>query len=139
MFVELRRLSEKQVGLPGGVCLRNSNLQIFSVVGPVLLHFGGGGDNKGMEPAPLLIDTAKLMLKAAIEASPAVMTAEEACHYLRLDEGRSLSAALEALNHLVSKRKVHPVKIGRHRRYSRRELDRFVDDATLRYPPPKKS
>ncbi len=73
----------------------------------------------------------------AMDSWPILMTAEEACEYLRLTEGRALSAALAALNHLVRRRRLHPCLVGKRRRYAREELDRFIHDSTHHYPPPK--
>ena len=39
----------------------------------------------------------------------------ECCEFLRLDESRSMAAALECLKRLVDKRSVHPIKIGGRR------------------------
>ncbi len=65
--------------------------------------------------------------------APAVMTPEEAVVYLRLDEGREMENALKALNRIVGKGMIRPCLIGKLRRYWKRELDRFVEDATDKY------
>ena len=65
--------------------------------------------------------------------SPALLTSEEACQFLRLDEGREMGAALKALSRLVDKGVLRPCLVGNHRRYSIRELDRFIDDQTGGY------
>ena len=57
---------------------------------------------------------------------PAVMTAEEACLYLRLDEGRSIKNAVRALNRLVDRRRITPIVVGKRRRYAKVELERFI-------------
>lgn len=67
------------------------------------------------------------------EPAPAAMTAEEACQYLRLDEGRDIAAAIKALNRLVEKDKIRPCIVGKLRRYWRHELDRYLAEETERY------
>ena len=57
---------------------------------------------------------------------PALMTAEEACMYLRLDEGRSIENAVRALNRIVDKRRITPIIVGKLRRYAKVELERFI-------------
>ena len=65
---------------------------------------------------------------------PHVLTPIEACLYLRLDVDRvSESAMLKSLDRLVEKKLVRPAKIGRYRRYSKVELDRYVDARTEEY------
>lgn len=65
---------------------------------------------------------------------PHVMTPKEACLYLRLDVDRdSESAALKALDRLIEKRLIRPAKVGRFRRYSKVELDRFIAAQTASY------
>ena len=67
------------------------------------------------------------------EPAPSLMTAEEAVRYLRLDVGRGLPAALKALQRLVERMKIRPCRVGKHRRYSRHELDRFIADETNKH------
>ncbi len=62
-----------------------------------------------------------------------IMTAEEACRYLRLDIGRDSDAAVKALNRLVDKGLIRPCLVGKHRRYTRDELQRFIGATTERY------
>ncbi len=65
---------------------------------------------------------------------PVVMTAEEACRYLRLDVDRDdMKNAIKALNRLVDKGFIRPCIVGNHRRYSHDELRRFIGAATERY------
>ncbi len=61
-----------------------------------------------------------------------VLTPAEAAAYLRLDEDRELPAALRALDRLVDKRLLRPCIVGKRRRYSRAELDRFINEQTER-------
>lgn len=61
---------------------------------------------------------------------PEVMTAIEACRYLRLDEDRDTDLALKSLRRLVDKQLLHPCRLGRHNRFSRRELARLVQQLT---------
>ncbi len=68
--------------------------------------------------------------------APRLLTAEEAAAYLRLDDGRDIEAAVKALNRLVDRRLIRPCLIGRHRRYSRLELDRIIDKVTDAYAEP---
>ncbi len=68
--------------------------------------------------------------------APRLMTAEEACRYLRLDGGRDIEAAVKSLNRLVDRHLIRPCLIGRHRRYSRLELDRIIDKVTDAYAEP---
>lgn len=62
-----------------------------------------------------------------------ILTAEEACRYLRLDIGRDSDAAIKALNRLVDKGRIRPCLVGKHRRYTRDELCRFIGATTERY------
>ena len=65
---------------------------------------------------------------------PAVMTAEEAVRYLRLDIGRSMPLALKALDRLVyDKQVIRPCMYLKQRLFSREELDRFVRIRTESY------
>lgn len=62
------------------------------------------------------------------------MTAEEAAAYLRLiEQGRDIADALKSLEYLVSTGRVRPCRVGRHNRFTRLELDRFIHDQTQRY------
>lgn len=61
---------------------------------------------------------------------PEVLTAEEACRFLRLDEDRDMEQASRALQRLVDKRLLHPCRLGRHNRFTRQELSRLVKDLT---------
>ena len=64
-------------------------------------------------------------------AVPAVLTADEAIRYLRLDaEGRPTQAALRAFRRLVETKRVRPARIGIRNRFAREELRRFVLHAT---------
>ena len=66
--------------------------------------------------------------------APALMTAEEATAYLRLvEQGRDIADALKSLEYLVSTGRVRPCRVGRHNRFARHELDRFIHDQTQRY------
>ena len=53
-----------------------------------------------------------------------------------VDSGENPEAARRALNRLVDQRKIRPCLVGGKRRYSRRELDRFIDEETERYAAP---
>jgi hypothetical protein len=61
------------------------------------------------------------------------MTAVEAAHYLRLTEDRDVADALESLRYLVRFHGLRPCRIGKHNRYARAELDRFIVETTERY------
>ena len=76
--------------------------------------------------------TIEFMPNSSVPA-PRLLTAEEACRYLRLDDGREIEAAVKALNRLVDRHLIRPCLIGRHRRYSRLELDRIIDKVTEQY------
>ena len=77
------------------------------------------------QPAPAIE-----FLPGTTTPAPRLMTAEEACRYLRLDDGRGIEAAVKALTRIVDRNLIRPCLVGRHRRYSRRELDRYIDAAT---------
>ncbi len=64
---------------------------------------------------------------------PGLLIDTEAAVYLRLNEGREMSAALKALNRIVDKKQIRPCIVGKHRRYAREELDRFIAERTERY------
>lgn len=61
---------------------------------------------------------------------PRLLTAEEAASYLRLDEGRSTEQAIRALFRYVTRRQLRAAIVGNHRRFSIRELDRFIEART---------
>lgn len=66
--------------------------------------------------------------------APALMTAEEAVVYLRLNEGgRDIGDALKSLEYLVQNGRLRPCRVGKHNRYARSELHRFVIEQTERY------
>lgn len=65
---------------------------------------------------------------------PVLFDESEAAAYLRLaEDGQDAAAARRALNRLVDQGKVRPCLVGGRRRYSRRELDRFIDAQTEHY------
>lgn len=66
--------------------------------------------------------------------APSLMTAQEAVVYLRLDDGgRDIADALKSLEYLVSSGRLRPCRVGRHNRFARAELQRFVLEQTERY------
>jgi hypothetical protein len=66
--------------------------------------------------------------------APHLMTAQEAALYLRLaEEGRDIGDALTSLEYLVTSGRIRPCRVGRHNRYLREELDRFMHDQTEQY------
>lgn len=66
--------------------------------------------------------------------APALMTAEEAAHYLRLTEGgRDIGDAMTSLEYLVSEGRIRPCRVGRFNRFTREELNRFLLEQTERY------
>lgn len=68
---------------------------------------------------------------------PVLFDEQEAAAYLRLaNDGEEPEAARRALNRLVDQGKVRPCLVGGKRRYSRRELDAFIDAQTARYSAP---
>ena len=68
---------------------------------------------------------------------PVLFDEQEAAAYLRLaNDGEEPEAARRALNRLVDQGKIRPCLVGGKRRYSRRELDRFIDQETERYAAP---
>ena len=68
---------------------------------------------------------------------PVLFDEQEAAAYLRLaSDGEKPAAARRALNRLVDQGKIRPCLVGGKRRYSRRELDRFIDQETERYASP---
>jgi hypothetical protein len=67
-------------------------------------------------------------------AAPALMTAAEAAIYLRLTEdGRDTADAITSLEYLVREGRIRPARVGKHNRYARAELDRFIVQQTERY------
>ena len=68
------------------------------------------------------------------EPVPKLLTALEACRFLRLDLGRETEAAmLKALDRLVERRRIRPcIHLGK-RYYDRDELIRYVDALTEEY------
>jgi hypothetical protein len=66
--------------------------------------------------------------------APALMTACEAAEYLRLtEEGRDIGDAMASLEYLVASGRIRPCRVGRHNRYLRQELDRFMHEQTEQY------
>lgn len=66
--------------------------------------------------------------------APALMTAQEATVYLRLNEGgRDIGDAKLSLEYLVNSGRIRPCRVGRCNRYARAELDRFIHEQTNRY------
>ena len=67
-------------------------------------------------------------------SEPGLLTDVEAAIHLRLvEDGADAEAARRRINRLVDQQKIRPCMVGGKRRYSRRELDRFIDDETDRY------
>jgi len=65
---------------------------------------------------------------------PALFTDIEAAIYLRLvEDAEDTEKARRAINRLVDQGKVRPCLTGGKRRYSRHELDRFIDRETEKY------
>lgn len=68
--------------------------------------------------------------------APALMTAQEATVYLRLNEdGRDIGDAKLSLEYLVSCGRIRPCRVGRFNRFARAELDRFIQEQTNNYTP----
>ncbi len=71
--------------------------------------------------------------------APRLLTWRETCAYLRLDstddadDERSNTALKRRLDRIVEKGFLRPCLINHKRRYSRRELNRFIDAQTDRY------
>ena len=65
--------------------------------------------------------------------APALMTAVEAATYLRLTEGRDIGDAVVSLEYLVGEGRIRPCRVGRFNRFTRAELDRFMNDQTENY------
>ena len=70
------------------------------------------------------------ILPGTDQIAPAVMTAEEACCYLRLDV---LKNPIKALNVLVDRKLLRPCMYKKERHYTRDELDRFLTEQTEVY------
>lgn len=73
---------------------------------------------------------------------PRLLTWRETCSYLRLDwaddaDDLSETALKRRLDRIVEKGFVRPCLINHKRRYSRCELNRFIDAQTDRYAEPK--
>ena len=64
---------------------------------------------------------------------PDVLTPEDACRYLRLDEGRDMARALRTLRYYVERKQIRPFQVGRRLRYLREELLRFGRVRTEEY------
>lgn len=62
----------------------------------------------------------------------ALFTAEEAAVFLRLDEGRDIERAVKALYRYVDRGELRAAIVGNHRRFSIRELDRFIEAKTAK-------
>ena len=63
-----------------------------------------------------------------------LLTETEAAAFLRLaNDGADEKAAKRAMDRLVAKGVVRPAVVGRHRRYTRRELLRYLDELVERY------
>ena len=66
--------------------------------------------------------------------APALLTSQEAAAYLRLaQDGEDAASARRAMNRLVDQGKVRPCLVGGRRRYSVRELNRFIDAETEKH------
>jgi hypothetical protein len=66
--------------------------------------------------------------------APALMTAQEAVQYLRLtEEGREIADAITSLEYLVNSGRIRPCRVGRHNRFTREELARFIREQTEQY------
>lgn len=62
---------------------------------------------------------------------PDLLTEEEAIRYLRLDIDGPANPA-QTLKHYRNKGLLHPTRIGKKNRYSKKELLRFIDEMTER-------
>lgn len=81
---------------------------------------------------PMSADTLTHTARAA--QWPSVMTAEEAAAYLRLTEnGRDIGDALKSLDYLIGKGLISPCRVGKFRRFTQEELNRFVRAQTERH------
>ena len=61
---------------------------------------------------------------------PALLTAEEAAVFLRLDVGRDTEAAQRSLRRLVERKLLRPCRIGKESRFARDELLRLIRHMT---------
>lgn len=69
--------------------------------------------------------------------APRLMTAAEAAVYLRLAEGeRDIADAIKSLDYLVREGRIRPARVGKHNRFARTELDRFIHNQTESYGRP---
>ena len=65
---------------------------------------------------------------------PALFDVHEAAIYLLLsDNGENPEVGRRAINRLVDRGDLRPCLVGGKRRYSRRELDRFIQETTEKY------
>ena len=101
-----------------------------------------GGKNS--EPKPLhprwveSLTTPEWLPTDPPRVAPTLMTAEEAAIYLRLNEGgRDIADALKSLEYLVLAGRIRPCRVGKHNRYARAELHRFVLEQTEQYGRPR--
>ena len=63
-----------------------------------------------------------------------LLTDVEAAMYLRLiEDAEDAESARRKVNRLVDQGKIRPCLVGGRRRYSRRELDHFIDKETEKY------
>jgi len=62
---------------------------------------------------------------------PDLLTTEEAIRYLRLDTDDLVNPE-QTLRYYRNKRMLHPARIGRKNKYSKKELMRFIDEMTER-------
>jgi len=60
-------------------------------------------------------------------------TALETARILRLDEGRSDELALKALSRLIENGLLRPAMVGKYRRFSPKEIARYIDARTENY------
>lgn len=79
----------------------------------------------------MIADAATDLMFRSIE--PAVFTAEEAIAYLRLDVGKTESAARAALNRLVDRKLLRPAMYRKQRLFTRIECDRFLAARVAEY------
>ena len=67
------------------------------------------------------------------EHVPALMSAEEACRFLRLDVGRDLEAGLRSLRRLVERGQLRPCRLTKSNCFSRSECIRLIETRTEQY------
>lgn len=68
------------------------------------------------------------------EIEPSLLTDIEAATFLRLtDDDRSTEAAIKSLNRIVDRGLLRPCLVGKHRRYSLKELQKYIDERTEAY------